>query len=317
MIDCHTHIGVELLSYLRGEFPYCQHLVDLVESGRRAGIERFIVFPMISNLAMDLQQLRNGEIVLGGGLESVPYQFENRRLLYEINVLFPEEGKAVIPFMTIDPMRETQAQAQALRELREEFPFAGLKVQPTILQAPVAHLWNEGRVFLELLEEWGLPFMVHSSILPHDEYSQAHAILDIVEATPHVRFCLAHSCRFDRTALDRIAVLPNAWFDCSALCIHCELAVANAPDIAPPEQRFDTDYTNPAQVFADLAEAYPDSLLWGSDAPYYCYVADAMGQRYELRSTYAKEAHCLHSLPLARRHQVGHINPLRFLGHKS
>lgn len=317
MIDCHSHIGIELLSYLRGEFPYCQHLVDLVVSGKREGIERFIVFPMISNLSMDLQHLRKGEIVLGGGLETVPYQFENRRLLYEIHELFPEEGKAAIPFVTVDPMRKVQAQAKALRELKDEYSFCGLKVQPTILQAPISHLREEGCIFLELLEEWNLPFMVHSSVLPQDDFSQAHAILDIVEATPNVRFCLAHSCRFDRTALDRIAALPNAWFDCSALCIHCELAVVNAPDIAPLERRFDSDYTNPARVFGDMAEAYPDSLLWGSDAPYYCYVANAMGQRYELRSTYAKEAHCLHSLPLANRHQIGHVNPLRLLGQKT
>jgi hypothetical protein len=34
LIDCHNHIGVDLLFYLRGEFPYAQHLSAMVAEGR-------------------------------------------------------------------------------------------------------------------------------------------------------------------------------------------------------------------------------------------------------------------------------------------
>src|SRR5690606_4515208 len=94
---------------------------------------------------------------------------------------------------------------------------------------------------------------------------------------PNVRFCVAHSLRYDREQLDRLAQMPNAWFDCSAHRIHCDLAVANSGSIAPLERRFDSDYTRPAQVLRDLAEAYPNKMMWGSDSPFYSYVATHSG----------------------------------------
>ena len=136
--------------------------------------------------------------------------------------------------------------------------------------------------------------LIHSSVHPKDPWAQAGDILDIVERTPDVRFCLAHSCRFDRLQLDRLARLPNAWFDCSAHIIHCRLACRDAPPVAPPERRFATDYARPERALRDLAEAYPGKLLWGSDSPYYSFAAKG---GTALFSSYADEGACLRALP--------------------
>ena len=87
--------------------------------------------------------------------------------------------------------------------------------------------------------------------------------------------------------------LPNTWFDCSAHCIHCDGAVADMPFIAPRSRRFDTDYTDPARVIADLAEAYPAKFMWGSDSPFYSYVGMLGDKRLALISTYAREVAAL------------------------
>lgn len=294
IIDVHNHVGADLMFYLRGDFPYAQHLVAMTSEGRALGVDRWVVFPFVTPVSFRIEALKRGEIVFDGtGLEQVPYAFENRRLLTEIYELFPDEGKHCLPLVMLDPMRAQAAQIKELRRLRGEYRFHGLKLQTTIIQSFIKTLGTDGRGFVELAAEWDIPFLIHSSVGPDDPWAQARDILDVAEKFPHVRFCLAHSCRYDRECLDRVNALPNTWFDCSAHCIHCEGAVADMPYIAARERRFDTDYANPARVIADLAAAYPTKFLWGSDSPYYSYVAMLGSKRLALISTYAKEVAAL------------------------
>lgn len=313
MIDCHNHLGAELGAYLRSEFPYGQHLTTLVEDGAKNGIKRFVVFPMVANLSLNLSRLMIGEVSLEGGLESVPYAFENRRMMQEIHEYFPEDGAKTIPFVMLDPARKQTEQVAALRALREEYDFYGLKIQSTMLQAPITSLQGEGGVFVDLAREWKLPFLIHSSVLPTDVWAQASDIIDIAGQTPDVRFCVAHSCRFDRVQLDRIAQLDNCWFDCSAHGIHCDLAAQNSPVVAPPERRFPSDYRDRATVLHNLAQAYPDKLMWGSDSPYYSFVAGFQDQNIALLSSYREEADYLHALPEELKTRAGQTNTLNCL----
>jgi predicted TIM-barrel fold metal-dependent hydrolase len=285
----------------------------MVTQGRELGIDKFAVFPMPSNVALNMAAMRDGIIDPQGALDRVPYAFENRRHLAEIYDLFPDAGAFTIPFVFIDPLREPEAQARELRKLREQYTFYGLKTQTTVLQAPIKSLLREGRAFLDLCEEWDLPFLIHSSVLPADIWAQASDILDIAEQFPQVRFCAAHSLRYDREQLDRLATLPNAWFDCSAHRIHCILAQQDSPVVAPAERRFPSDYSRPEQVLSDLAEAYPQKLMWGSDSPYYSYVATISGVTLSLRSTYREEVDCLAALPSHVKHAVCAGNTLDFL----
>src|SRR3954453_3016583 len=117
IIDCHTHVGADVMFYLRGDFPYAQHLVAMTDEGGALGVDRWIVFPFVINLSLDIPALRRGEIVYGG-LEKVPYAFENRRLMKEIYELFPEQGKRCLPFAMLDPMHEHARQIAELRKLR-------------------------------------------------------------------------------------------------------------------------------------------------------------------------------------------------------
>lgn len=322
LIDCHTHVGIELGQYLTGGFPYGQHLSDLVREGRSCGVDRFLVFPMVTHLAQNIGALRQSRVSADDALEQVPYAWENRRLMSEVHHLFPDEGRAALPLAMFDPAREVEAQVAALRELRGSYRFYALKTQPTMLQAPISALHGVGRAFLELANEWDLPLLIHSSVRADDLWAQASDILDVAEKWPGVRFCLAHSCRFDRVCLDRVAALDNCWFDCSAHGIHCLLAARDNPTVAPPERRFESDYTRPEMVLRDLAEAYPGKMMWGSDAPYYSFAARTQANaskpagRAALISSYQAESAYLHALPAAERAGVGHDNTLAWLGVK-
>jgi predicted TIM-barrel fold metal-dependent hydrolase len=312
-LDCHNHIGVEMGAYLSGSHPYAQMLPQMIGEGSAHGTTHWVVFPMVTNLACSLKELRAGRVVIASdSLEQIPYAWENRRMLEEVYLNFPKHAPNVYPFVMADPSRVTDLQARALVRLREENPghrFYGLKFQTTMLQSPIKALLDAGRVFLDLAAEWDLPLLIHSSVYAKDPWAQASDILDIVEAHPKVRFCLAHSCRFDREYLQRVAALPNCWFDCSAHGIHCQLAVDAMPQVAAPERRFDTDYSRPEIVLRDLAQAFPNKMMWGSDSPYYSFVDARAG--IALRSSYGAEAGYLHFLPAILQRHVAWENARR------
>ncbi len=312
-IDCHNHLGVDLLFYLHGDFPYAQDLPTLLSDGKRHGVTHWIAFPMVANLTFSPQAFLGGKLDSEGAIEKIPYAFENRRLLEEVYSLFPDEGRRVLPFMIIDPERETQGQADALRKLRREFSFFGLKIQGTMIQSRVKGLLGPGKVLLDLAREWDIPLLIHSSYAKADIWSQSSDILDVAEANPDIRFCLAHSCRFEKASLDRLAALPNCWFDCSAHCIHCDGVVQGLALAAPKEERFPSDYTRPDQVLADLAAAYPTKLMWGSDSPFYSYVGKLDAEILSLRSSYAREASALETLSPEVLKRITCTNILNFL----
>lgn len=312
LIDCHNHLGVDLYFYCNGYSPYCQDLPALVTEGRHCGVDRWLVFPMVANLTFDVGAMRHAQLT-GGGPEKVPYAFENQRMLEEITNLYLDLGRHTLPVVILDPQREPAAQIAHLRRLRERYAFHALKIQATMIQSDVGALLKEGRGFLDLAAEWDIPFIIHSSVAPEDVWSQTSTILEVAEATPEVRFCLAHSCRYDQASLDRVAELPNTWFDCSAHRIHCEGVVRGLSYVAPESRRFKADYRDPTAVLHALAEAYPTKLMWGSDTPFQSYVADIDGQYVSLRSTYQAETACVQALPPHLKTLVGEQNTLAWL----
>lgn len=309
LLDAHTHIGTDLLFYLRGDYPYALDWPTLVRLGEYEGITGgFVVFPMPTNTTFSMTALQQGRMEPDYLLAQVPYAFENRRMLKEIS-LFPHFRDRAFPLCFIDPSRKQAEQVEALRSLYEELPYVGLKVQATIIQSYVRDLNGPGRCLMEFAAEKNLPVLLHSSVNPNDPWSHVDDLLAVAEAWPQVRFNLAHSCRFDKPTLDRINELPNAWFDCSAHRIHCELVGMNSKSIACPERLFPSDYSNPATVLRDLAEAYPTKLMWGSDAPFDSYVSEKL----KLTSSYKDEARTLLSLDAETVQRIARTNTLAFL----
>ncbi len=309
LIDVHTHIGTDLLFYLQKHYPYAQDWISLVKEGERHGISRFVVFPMVSHIGLDWNGLCEGKIITGKEA-IVPYAFENRRMMVEIQERFPDHAKKALPLWMVDPSRNPEGQVQAIRDLNQQYPCVGLKVQATVIQSYIRDFLGKGGVLLDLAEEKGWPVLIHTSVHPEDPWSCVKDILTVTKSRPRIRFNLAHSCRFDLAALDQIAELPNAWFDCSAHRIHCQLAVENHLAVAQGKSRFPSDYRDPFQVLSDLAERYPTKLMWGSDAPFDSYIDDQMG----LKSSYQEEVEVLHRLEAAVKHRIGYTNTMNFLG---
>ncbi len=308
-IDNHVHIGVDPLFYLSGWSPYALGLPEFLAGAEHAGIDRAVVFPFVSYLDLNIPEMHAGKISFSGKFDSVPYRFENRRLLEEIYQLHPQSAARVMPFLIADPGRRPIEQVGDWSRLIRDFKVFGIKIQATIIQSPVTSLLGGAACMLDFAAEHNLPLLIHSSIDPDDKWSQCADILEVVAARPDVRFLLAHSCRFHHPSLQNIAQLPNCWFDCSAHVIHCECAVKGLKTVAPEATRFPSNYNSPETVLKDLASAFPEKLIWGSDAPFYSY-ADS---NIQLTSSYEREVACLDALPPDLLERVSHMNTLAWL----
>ena len=309
-IDSHTHIGFDPRFYLQGWSPYCADLTRLFLEAKGAGIDRFIVFPFVAYMDLDLYRLRQDRVALSSDPGAVPYRFENTRLCGDIRRAPADWRERLWPFLIGDPARKPAAQVAEWRKLPPDYRVYGIKFQTHTIQAPILDLLDRGRCMLDFAEEKDLPLLIHPSVHPDDHWSQCADILRIVEARPAIRFALAHSCRFHLPTLRRVAELPNAWFDCASFTVHCVCAERNLPAVAVPEARFPADYCRPETVLADLAAGFPEKLIWGSDAPYYSIEYD----RLQIRSSYRAEAAYLNALPAAAQDRIGRRNTLAWLG---
>lgn len=287
VIDAHTHVGADAAQYRRGDYPYAQSAEDLLVRLGRWGVDAAVCFPFLYTAWFDLDDFVTGRLrPSGSGLCRAPYSAENENLCREVYEAYPACAGRLLPFAFFDPAREPAAQVAALRELADRYVLFGLKTATSYLRSHVTELLGEGRALLDFAAERNWPVMLHTAVLPGDPWAAMSGILAVVRARPDVRFCLAHTCRFDRAALDQAASLPNCFVDFSAFNIHCQLAMQSHPAVAAEASRFPVDYADPPAALATLAQAYPDTMIWGSDSPYYCFmsrVTDVAGRTHDMR----------------------------------
>ncbi len=319
LIDVHTHVGTDPANYVQGDFPYAQSAEDLVVRMDRWGIDVSVCFPFLYTSYFDLSAFLKGRMRKRRTSEAIsPYAIENARLCQEIYEAYPMCARRLLPFMFFDPTREPAGQAAAMMDLADRYPVFGLKTAGSYTQSPITDLLKQGECLLDFAAARNLPFMIHTSVKPDDPWANVHAILKVVRARPDIRFCLAHTCRFDRRALEQAAELPNCFVDFSALHIHCDLARTGNLAVAAPPDRFRAPYRRPDGVMAALAKVYPDTMLWGTDSPYYCFMGRFTNDKGETEILQLKcdtdaEIASLKRLSAATRRRIGYTNTLRFL----
>lgn len=300
LYDVHAHIGLDAGFYLRRWWPYSATVRELLGHMNTHGIKHAVCFPFTLPSAFDPYAFADRQAVelLPGRF---PFDRENELLRVEIGRFDPL--KRLLQFGMFDPAREVAKQVKSLETLIGT--MAGLKTQTTVLQSPILTLLDEGRDLMELAQQYDLPVLFHTAVNPSDRWAQPEDCLAVAERFPRVRFNLAHSLRFDREYLKRAASMANVWVDCSAHLVHCELALNDAPAVAPRSRRVDADYSKPAEVLATIYALLHDRYLWGSDSPYMSWCDDSMSAVY----TYRMEAEVLLALPSRLRHGMALYAP--------
>jgi len=318
-IDVHAHVGVSLKAFAAMEYPYAQTLEGLYYRQRTGGVDVNVVFPLGPDLFFDPHALLAGDAVPAAHpLSSVPYGIENQMLLREVFTFCPELSPRFLPFVSVDPGRKVDEQLELLEELDRDYPLYGIKIAPVLCQTPIARLLDRGAGFLDFARDRDLPFLFHTTVDPNESYSQASATLEVVEANPDLRFCLAHCIAFHRGYLDRAAALENCWVDTSALAIQVQLAASGSSLTATGSDRIDADFSDPNRVLRALVEAYPRTILWGTDSPAYAYICrrrqgEDTFEDFRLKARYEDEVAALESLPPSECQAISSHNTVRFL----
>jgi len=319
LVDAHTHVGADAALFHGGSFPYALTAEDAVLRMDRTGVRYAVCFPFIYTAYFSLPDFVHSRFVRSpGDLCRVPYQFENQRLCQEIYEAFPDTAQRLLPFAFFDPEREPEAQVACLEELAARYPIFGLKTATSYLQSHIRALLGPGRSLLDFSARYDLPVTLHTAVIPGDPWADVFSILEVVESRPDVRFALAHTCRFDRRALDRADALENCFVDFSAFHIHCKLARQDHAAVAGRDNRFPADYTRHAAAMQAVAEAYPETVLWGSDTPAHQFMSrfvDEHGKEHWMHLTCEvdRETDELRKLPAAMQHRIGYENTVRYL----
>jgi len=315
IIDCHTHVGISFNNYLEYAYPYAMSLEDLIVRMDLLGIAYSAVFPFESSY----YPLPGSDTPASStAVSRYPYEKENHNLLKEVYEIFPEHSNRLFPFVMFDPSRETSKQAENLENLRKKYKFFGLKTVTTYNKGFVKDFLKPNNRIRDFAIEHKLPLTFHCSWHKNDIWANVFDVLEVVEKTPQLKFCLAHSARFSKEALDRANALPNCFVDTSAFMFHCHFANVNGEAIAEPEKRFDADYSCPSKVLQALAEAYPETILWGSDTPYHNFVqkyTDSTGEviDFRFRTAYDDEIKPLKALPPRFIKKIAYENTLNYL----
>jgi hypothetical protein len=322
LTDVHAHVGISLKAYANSEYPYAQSLEGLHYRQKANGVDCSVVFTYAPELYFDLPTLLQESAMVpaekpleGAG---APYALENRLLYKEIFQFCPELKDRFLPFVSADPVRKIREQLAALEELAAEYPVYGIKISPVFCQSKLTGLLEEGEGLLDFAAQRDLPVLLHVTVAPEEEFSQASDAFRVVERHPELRFCLAHCIGFNREYLEKADGLPNVWVDTSALKIQVQAAHQGETFMAKPEDRFDWDYSDHLSVMKSLVGQFPDTILWGSDSPYYTYIQRRKqgGDNYRpfaLKGTYEQEKAALDALPPELRRKVASSNTAAFL----
>jgi predicted TIM-barrel fold metal-dependent hydrolase len=318
--DAHAHVGISLKAYANSEYPYAQSLEGLYYRQKANGVDYGVVFTCTPELYFDLPTLlREGRMVPAAEpFSEAPYAQENRLLYKEIFQFWPELQDRFLPFVSVDPVRKIKEQLAALEELAAKYPIYGIKVAPVACQSKVTGLLGEGEALLEFAERRDLPVLIHVTVAPTEEFSQAADAFRVVERHPGLRFCLAHCIGFNREYLDKAYALPNVWVDTSALKIQVQAAYEGQEFMAKAEERFDWDYADHLSVMKSLVKRFPDMILWGSDSPFYTYFSRRLQGEgsylpFNLKGTYEQEKAALDVLAPELRRKVASSNTAAFL----
>jgi len=317
-IDIHSHVGVSMKSFAKGEYPYAETLEGIYYKQLSGGVDVNVVFPFAPELFCNFRRLVDaGEFVEDAApLSPVPYELENRYLLRELYEHCPELSGRFLPFLCLDPGRYQKEQMAVMRELIGKYPVYGIKILPIVCQTRAIALMEHPE-FFDFAESNNLPVLFHATSEPAEKYSYAGDLFKLIDAFPKVRYCLAHCLIFHDGFLKEADRRENVWVDTAAMKIQVDVFRSDLVKFKP-EDRFPADYSDYRKVVKALVERFPATMVWGTDSPAYAYITDRKTfdgsiTKFRLKGTYEDEINGLRYLTHEQQTKIAQVNALDFL----
>lgn len=321
IIDVHSHVGVSVSCYAgASSYPYAQSAESLYYRQISQGIDVNVVFCLSGDLHFNIKKKIAQGIIEPAEhpISEAPFELENLILCREVYEWCNSITHRFLPFVSIDTGRSVSRQIKNLESLEQRYPIYGMKVHGVGLQTKVINILSKGRPFLEFAESRGIPILFHTTSTTDDEYSHASDVLKIVEKHPENRFCLAHCILFHRGYLKEAHQAPNAWVDTSALKIQVDLLKDCIGTYIDKKDVIDADFSDHRKVMQALCSEFPGTIIWGTDAPAYTYIArrkqgSSNYRDFRYSGTYEDETAALKSLPDTQQKEVSGMYTRKFL----
>lgn len=258
IIDCHTHIGVNVRNLKRKIYPIEQSADNLLEKMDANGVAKAIVFPFpYSSILPSMDKSRYYEP--GRPSFTKMYKEDNLALMSATG----KHSHRMIPFPMANP--RDKGSVEHIRQLASN-GIRGVKLHPVAYNYPI-HLLTDNPL-TKIIEDLDLIVSLHIGTGKEGMkmgVTLDHA-LELAKAHPSIRFIFCHLGRLHRS-LPEVLELRNVLLDTSGLSWNTSSTSFLAKRTLLSPQR-----SEPRYVIEWLVEAgYEDKLVWGSDEPYTNY----------------------------------------------
>lgn len=295
-IDCHTHFGFMLSAAFNDKMPYCQNMVGILEKMTGQSINACLTFPFPDDfVGCDVldDSLRSAQI--RDVFERIPYMIQNERLLQESEAF----GKGVVfPVLMFSVKYGVKDQIDFLTECVEKRFLYGLKYYPEADNISFTRFEEKGNPFLEFLEAYNLPLIVHCSantVVTGEGVSNPKYIAELALSRPRIRVCIAHMAHFSKRIFDLFDKydVPNLFVDTSPF-----LHLCNIRSLLSCDNCLDLNYKKPEDVLNYMVKKYPTHIVWGSDYPfnYTCNLNNENHDKHYAKYSYEKNLDVLKNL---------------------
>lgn len=256
IIDTHTHVGLSLSQYVKGDAFYCQSIEELKLKMEVFGVDFSFVFPFPE---LNGNKVENVYYHAGNDFfraEAYPYQLANENMFSEI---IRKNYIMFIPFMIVQPNREIDQQIQCYEKYKD-YTF-GFKIHTTANRISPIDLPD---ALVEKCSKNNLPIIFHTRAC--QEQYNCWSVMKFASKHPDINVCIAHCAGFDCAFFQELPKYNNIYFDVSPLLSLC--AWANmGNDKVISKNKLELDYSDVGDVFHKLFDLAPNRILWATDEP--------------------------------------------------
>ena len=258
IIDCHTHVGVNIRNLMRRIHPFEQSIDGLLETMDAFGVSKAIVFPFPYASTLPLRD-KTVDHKLSRSAFTEMYSEDNFAFISAAG----EHPDRLIPFLMGNPLDKRCVEHIRLFATSN---VRGVKLHPASYNYSISILKNNP--IMKIIQDLDLVVSLHIGTGKEGAKTAItldHA-LEIAKIYPSIRFIFCHLGRLHRSLPD-VLDLDNVLLDTSGLSLNLSSIafLAKYPLLS-------LRYCDPRYVIEWLVEAgYEDKLVWGSDLPYTDY----------------------------------------------